>query len=290
MPDVLIATCAELPKGDEDYGLLSLALTEHGVSSEWVAWDDPAVDWGQSLVVIRSTWDYTARRQQFVAWARSVPRLCNPAEVVEWNSDKTYLRDLAAAGVPVVPTDWSAPGEPVALPDTGEYVIKPSVGAGSMGAGRFRAGPGSAAAASEHAAGLHRAGRTVMVQPYLGQVDSAGETALIYLDGQFSHSVRKGAMLPEGVVHGVDSRSLYVPERISARPASAAEFEVAEQTLAAVRARFGALLYARVDLLPSPDGPRLVELELTEPSLFLAEVPGSADRLAAAIAARLVST
>jgi glutathione synthase/RimK-type ligase-like ATP-grasp enzyme len=288
--DVLIATCAELPKGDDDYAGLSLALTEQDVASEWVSWDDPAVDWAQSLVVIRSTWDYTARREQFLAWARSVPRLCNPVEVVEWNSDKTYLRDLGTGGVPVVPTAWSAPGEPVVVPDAGEFVIKPSVGAGSRGAGRFRAGPGIEAAVREHAAGLHRAGRTVMVQPYLGQVDSAGESALIYIEGQFSHCVRKGAMLPEGVVHGVDSHSLYVPEVISARPASPAELEVAEQTMAVVRARFGSLLYARVDLLPSPDGPRLVELELTEPSLFLTEAPGSADRLAAAIAARLVST
>ena len=292
MPDVLLATCAHLPQGDEDADLLTSALADSGVAARWAVWDAPG-DWSGAPVVIRSTWDYTFRRDEYLSWARSVQQLHNPFEVVAWNSDKTYLRDLSAAGVRIVPTVWAAPGEVVALPETGEYVVKPSVGAGSRGAGRFTAGStagsaGGSAAAAAHVADLHDAGRVVLVQPYLGGVDTHGETALIYLDGEFSHAVRKGAMLPAGVVHPVNGYELFVEERITPHVADAAELCAGEVAMRAVRERFGTdLLYARVDLLPSPDGPALVELELTEPSLFLGHDPKAASRFAAAIARRI---
>jgi hypothetical protein len=287
---IAIATCRELPDGDEDAGLLRTALSDRGLAGEWRDWRDPAVDWaGYDLVIIRSTWDYTSDLQTFLDWAARVPRLDNPLPVLTWNTDKVYLRDLAAAGVPVVPTSWAGPGEPVELPAAGEFVVKPSVGAGSKGAGRFAAGDRTAL---DHAARLHEAGRTVMVQPYLGQVDTDGETALIYLDGRFSHAIRKGAMLPELSVNELDvqySRSLYVDERITARTPSKAELALGEAALGSVRDRFGGdLLYARVDLLPTSDGPVVIELELVEPSLFLEFADGGADRLADAIAGRLV--
>ncbi|HJQ42392.1 MAG TPA: hypothetical protein VJ831_04865 [Jatrophihabitantaceae bacterium] len=285
-PLALLATCAELPTGDEDADALNAALAAHGVHARWQVWNDPDADWSAPLTVLRSTWDYTPVREQFLQWTRSVPNLANPVDVLEWNSDKTYLRDLAAAELPIVPTTWAAPGDVVALPVDGEYVVKPSVGAGSRGAGRFAVGQDDAAHA--HVAQLHDAGRVVLVQPYLGDVDAVGETALIYVDGAFSHAVRKGAMLPEGVVHPVDSHELFVEERITAHDATPDERAVGQRVTQFVRQRFGAdLLYARVDLLPSADGPLLVELELTEPSLFLGYSDGAADRFASAIAARV---
>jgi glutathione synthase/RimK-type ligase-like ATP-grasp enzyme len=286
MTDVLIATCADLPRGDEDADVLAAALTTRGLVAEWAVWDDPSVDWTGALVVIRSTWDYTPRRAEFLEWARTVGRLHNPPEVLAWNSDKLYLRDLAGAGVPIVPTFWAAPGEPVTLPDTPEFVIKPSVGAGSRGAGRFTAEQADAARA--HAAALHDAGRTVMAQPYLSGVDAAGETALIYLDGRFSHAVRKAPMLPKGTVHDLSSYSLYVDETIGARVPHEAELAVGDAAMQVLRTRFGGeLLYVRVDLLPGEDGPVVIELEATEPSLFLVHADGAAERLAAAIARRV---
>ncbi|WP_375475988.1 RimK family alpha-L-glutamate ligase [uncultured Jatrophihabitans sp.] len=292
MPDVLLATCADLPHGDEDAELLTAALRRAGVDPHWAAWTDPAVDWSAGLTVLRSTWDYTAKRERFLDWVRALPQVANPADVVVWNTDKVYLRDLAAAGVPIVETAFAAPGEPVAFPVDGEVVVKPSVGAGSRGAGRFTADRRSAAA--EHAAALHAAGRTVLVQPYLADVDDAGETALIHVDGRFTHAIRKGPMLPAGVAHPVQGHELYVEERIDARAPAPAELEVAAAALAHVRDRFDAVpLYARVDLLPSPAGPVVIELELVEPSLFLSyaadggpDALSPADLLAAAIAAR----
>ena len=194
---IALVTCAQLA-GGEDAQELDAALSALGMQSTWQVWNDPAVDWpALGLAILRSTWDYPRDRRAFLAWAESVPRLANAVDVVAWNSDKRYLGDVAAAGIPVVPSEWSDPGEPVNLP-TGEFVVKPSVGAGSRGVGRF--GPDAHAAARSHAAALHDAGRVVMVQPYLADVDTAGETALIYFDGAFSHAVRKAPMLPEATV------------------------------------------------------------------------------------------
>ncbi len=287
MPSVALATCRDLPSGDEDGDALVSALAATGVDARWQVWDEPSAQWSGELVVVRSTWDYTADRAAFLAWARSVPRVANPAQVMAWNSDKTYLRDLAEAGVPIVPTTWAAPGEPVELPVTCEFVVKPSVGAGSKGAGRFRST--AIAEAHAHVAHLHDASRVVLVQPYLADVDSVGETSLVYLDGVFSHAIGKAAMLPAATVNPLDpgfSASLFVEERISAREASAREREVGEQVMAYLADHVGVLLYARVDLLPAPDGPRVLELELTEPSLFLGYSHGAADRFARAIASR----
>ena len=90
---VALATCAELPQLGEDEPLLLDALRDRGIDAEPAVWDDPGVDWAarSSLVVVRSAWDYAPRRDEFVAWARSLPRLLNPADVIAWNTDKRYL-------------------------------------------------------------------------------------------------------------------------------------------------------------------------------------------------------
>jgi hypothetical protein len=284
MAAVVLATCADLPDGDEDASALLAALDRAGVSGRFGVWTDPAATWTDALVVLRSTWDYAPRRGEFLSWAWSVPRLVNPLPVVEWNTDKTYLADLEAAGVPVVPTVVVPPGANADLPASGEFVVKPSVGAGSRGAGRFSAE--RAEAARGHVAALHASGHTALVQPYLHAVDDAGERALVYLDGTFSHAITKGAMLAPSAAHAIAGADLYVEERISAAVASSDERAVADAAVAFAAARFGVPLYARVDLLPSADGPVVVELELTEPSLFLTYGEGAADRFAAAIASR----
>jgi hypothetical protein len=120
-----------------------------------------------------------------------------------------------------------------------------------------------------------------MVQPYLAGVDSYGETAALYIGGAYSHSVRKGPMLDGPDLGDV---GLYKDEAITVRVPTPAELQVAERALAAVPGGSDRLLYARIDMIPGPAGdPVLVELELTEPSLFLATAPGAADRFAAAI-------
>ena len=280
MKRVALATCAALPDLDPDEQLLLEPLRTLGVAAEPAVWDDPDVDWPAfDLVVIRSTWDYTARRDAFLAWARSVPRLANPADIVAWNTDKHYLADLAAAGVPVVPTDWIEPGQQVDLPATGVHVLKPGVGAGSVDAALFdMAATHEAELARAHAQRLLETRQAVMVQPYLERIDEHGEAALIFFDGEFSHAVTKGAMLADQreLVSG-----LYKAEVITPRSAGAAEMQVARRALAATPGGVQRLAYARVDLVPGRDGaPLVIEIELTEPSLFLATAPGSAERFA----------
>jgi hypothetical protein len=286
MRPVLLATCAAVPDGDEDAPALLTALDARGIAARFAVWNDPSVDWSGALSVLRSTWDYTLRRTEFLEWAATVAQLHNRADVVLWNSDKVYLHELEDAGVPVTPTQVVPPGDRPQFPDDAEFVVKPSVGDGSRGAGRFVAAAAPQAAA--HAAALHAAGRTVLVQPYLSGVDEAGETALIYFSGTLSHAIRKGPMLAADTAHDIDERSgLFIDENISARDPSAAELAVGERTVQFLRARFGDdPLYARIDLLPGPSGPVVVEVELTEPSLFLSYRAGAADRFADAIARR----
>ncbi|HKT03176.1 MAG TPA: hypothetical protein VJT31_26910 [Rugosimonospora sp.] len=288
-PRVALVTCAEFPDLFDDDQALIPALAARSVAGEPAVWDDPAVDWpGYDLAVLRSTWDYTPRRDEFVAWARRVPHLANPAAVVAWNTDKRYLAGLAAAGVPVVPTRYLEPGtEPWQPPEHGEYVLKPAVSAGSRDTGRYDlAEPEQRALAVAHAQRLRGAGATVMVQPYLRAVDADGETALMFFRGGYSHAIRKAALLA-GPYRGLDA--LFKAEDITPRDADPAQLSVAERALAAVPGvRPADLLYARVDLIPGADGqPLLVELELAEPSLFLDQAPGSADRFADAIAAHV---
>lgn len=287
---IALASCLPLPTGDDDDLALLPALAELGVQASMVPWDQPGVDWSQfDATVLRATWNYTLRRDDFLAWAASVPRLFNPLPVVVANSDKSYLAELAAAGLPVTATGLIPIGAEPEFPDAGEFVLKPSVGAGSRGAGRFDAArPGALDAAREHVRALHEAGRTVLVQPYLAGVDVEGETGLIFVDGVFSHAIRKGPMLGPEIRHRVDGPAYVLEDSIGAREPSEAELAVAKRVLAHASAALDAeLLYARIDLLPGPDGPVVGELELVEPSLYLAFSDPAAGLLAAAISARL---
>lgn len=280
---VALVTAQAARNLDEDLPLLSAALARRGVEAEVVVWDDPAVEWRRfARIVVRSTWDYTVRRGKFLSWAgraAAAAALHNPLPLLRWSTDKRYLADLAAAGVAIVPTVFCAPGQPASFPD-GAFVIKPSIGAGSVGAARFAAD--GHAAAREHLARLHDARQVALIQPYLAEIDRRGETALIYFGGSFSHAVRKAAIL-SGDLRMVGD--LFAAEQIVPTVPTAAERALADAALAVVPRRTPAL-YARVDLVPGDDGaPRLLELELCEPSLFLAHEPGAADRLAAAIMA-----
>lgn len=285
MPRVALATCAELPDLDADDALLVEPLTTRGVEPIAAVWDDPALDWTAfDLTVVRNTWDYIGRRDAFLDWTRSVPRLANPADVIAWNTDKRYLSELEAAGLPIVPTVFVAPADVLdGDHDTPEVVVKPTVSAGSQDTLRHIAH--DRAGIAEHIARLHAIGKTAMVQPYLDAVDETGETSLLYFGGVFSHAIRKGPMLLLGEVKDPD---LFYLEEITPREPSADERALADRVVAYVTERFETPLYARVDLLPTADGsPTIIELELTEPSVFVGFGEGAPDRFADAIAAVL---
>ncbi|WP_427167274.1 ATP-grasp domain-containing protein [Streptomyces sp. C1-1] len=276
MPRVALVTYdpGPQPHRDRDLPVLRDALRAAGARADVVAWDDTGTDWAAyDLAVIRSTWDYSWRAAEFTAWAHkcgTLTRLANPADIVAWNTDKRYLGDLAAAGVPVVPTRYLAPGAAPDLPDGHEYVVKPTSGAGARYAARYL--PEERETAVRHLARMHEEGFTAMVQPYMRAIDTGGERALQFFGGRLLHASRKRAVLAPGTAYDADK--VAHPDLEPWRP-TPAELAVAERALAAVPDAAG-LLYARVDLVDGEDGePVVMELELVEPNLFLFLHPGS---------------
>jgi glutathione synthase/RimK-type ligase-like ATP-grasp enzyme len=283
-PRVALATCAAFPDGDEDDAGIPAAI---GGDVTFAIWDDPDVDWSSyDLVVVRSTWDYQGQRDAYLDWARAIgERLVNPVAVLEWNTDKRYLSELTGAGLPVVETAFVAPGEKLVAP-AGEYVVKPTVSAGSRDTARFGADTdpeADAARAVALVAEIHASGRTAMVQPYVASVDERGETALLFFDGAFSHAIHKGPLLARGSEPTTD---VFAAEHIRPREATDAEREVGARVVAWATEHLGvdALTYARVDVVEDAAGaPMVLELELTEPSLFFAGDPARVARFASAV-------
>jgi glutathione synthase/RimK-type ligase-like ATP-grasp enzyme len=282
---IALASTSAARKFDEDHAPLAAALEALGLIVEAPSWDDEQVDWKRyDLVLPRATWNYTNDYPKFLRWLDQVARdswLLNDAATVRWSTNKRYLLDLSAAGLATVSTSVCAPGEAWFAPDVAEYVVKPAVGAGSRGAHRYLARDESAARL--HVAALHAEGREVITQPYLDDVDTYGETAMVCFEGHFSHAVRKGPLLSLG--HDSDP-DLFLAEQMSVRQASSAERVLVERVLAWLAPRNP--LYARIDLIRDRAGvPYILELELAEPSLFFALAPGSAARFAGVIERRL---
>ena len=264
-PRIVLAGCPALPEGDGDDDGLVAALRTRGLQARWLAWDDEKT-LDADVVILRATWDYIERLDEFLAWTGRVRNLLNGQKVVAWNTDKRYLTDLAKAGVPTLPSRFFAPGERVRLP-AGEVVVKPAVGAGSVGAQRFI----SADAARGHAAELQADGRTVLVQPYDPRVED-GETALVFIAGRQSHAFTKGPILPPpGKAPVFDDSGTYAEESLTPAEPDFELWDVGHAALAAAAEHLGMavddLLYARVDVLGGPSDPQLLELELVEPSL-----------------------
>jgi len=276
---VAIATCA-VENIDPDATPLLDALGAVGVTGELAVWDDPSVEWNAfDLVVIRSTWDYAPRRAAFLEWARAIDRLANAYEVVEFSSDKHYLDVLASRGHRVVKSFFCDVGDEAVFPEA-DFVVKPSVGAGSLDAERY--GADEVDLARRHVARLHAEGRDVLIQPYVASVDAHGERALIYVDGTFSHAMTKAAMLN---VTEPDRNALFRREQMSLAEGEADAVAFADAVLEDLG--FASLLYARADLVRDEGAWALMELELVEPSLFLTFYPAAATALAAGIARRL---
>jgi hypothetical protein len=291
--NVAIATVEWLPEEFNDDELLIAALRARGAKASAVPWDSPSADWrAYDLVVIRSTWDYARRHDEFLAWVDEIgDRLSNAPALVRWNSDKRYLADLAGAGFPVVATTYVGPGDGVPSL-SGEVVVKPAVSAGGRDTGRF--GPGVHADAIELIRDIGASGRMAMVQPYLESVDAEGEAAIVFIDGRFSHGLRKRAVLKtEGVAPTRDDRigaaeAMYDPDLMTTASPADDELGAAAEIVDYLARRFeGQPLYARVDLARDAEGaPVVLELEAVEPSLYLVLVEGAAENLANAIVAR----
>jgi hypothetical protein len=277
MLDVALATCVSTPEVDNDLQPLLDALREAGLSAEALAWDDPSAEFASArLTLLRSTWNYSERPAAFLEWlgrTAACSSLWNPEATVRWNAHKSYLLDLEARGVPVVATHLTRRGDPVALADItrargwSEVVVKPAVSGGSRAT--IRVGPDDLARGEAHLRMLV-AREDVLVQPYQRSVEGHGERAIVTVERNPMHAVRKSP------------RFLGDPESVSeAVPIEDDEREVVARALGAVP---GPLLYARVDVARDPDGhPRVMELELIEPSLFFLQSPRTLEAYVGAV-------
>jgi glutathione synthase/RimK-type ligase-like ATP-grasp enzyme len=270
-----IATCTTLPEVDVDEEPLARAVAAAGIDATLVAWDDPHADWDAPIpTLLRSTWNYALAIDDFLAWVSRVSAIAplwNPPEVVRTNVHKRYLLELAARGVPVIPTTLVPRGEmDLAAVDTDRFVIKPEVGAGSLDTRTFRRGDVDAI---EHLTMITARG-AALVQPYVVSVEDYGERSMIWIDGDLTHSIRKSPRFS-----GDD-------ERIDGPfPIADDERVVAEAALAPYVDK---ILYGRVDLARDGAGnPMVMELELVEPSLFFARHPPSLDRFVDALVREL---
>lgn len=267
---------------DDDEPIALAALRQGGLEVDVVDWHDPDVAWsGYDRAVLRSTWDYPQRLDEFLTWLESVADVTdvvNPVPVVRWNLDKHYLADLDAAGVPVIPTTFVERGDTASFPDGG-FVVKPAVGAGSRDVASY--GPDEHETAAAHVARLQGRGESVLIQPLVDSVAADGEWPLVFFGGEYSHAASKRVVLPRA--GEVDD--LFVEEANSAHTATPAQIETARAAMDAVVARFGVPAYARVDLVRAgPDDHQVLEVELIEPSLFLPQAePAAALRLATAL-------
>jgi glutathione synthase/RimK-type ligase-like ATP-grasp enzyme len=280
VPRILLATYQLMPDGETGGAGVIAALAERGVDAAWARWDDPAVDWaGADAVAVRSTWDYYRRTEEFLAWTRGVPRLLNGAEVIAWNADKAYLRDLADAGVPTVPTGLLddttlVDGLAGALTEWGTVVVKPRTGAGGVGVCVV------SSTSDESLEGLVAA--PWVVQPLVESVRTAGETSVFVFGGAAVSQVRK-------VPGGTDIRvnELYGGSVRSAVPTPEHRELAMSAVATAERIHGRAIDYARVDVLSHDGGLVVSELELIEPGLYLDVEPANAGHFADLVAGLL---
>ena len=264
MNDVLLATCTDLPDGEPGGAALLEACAAAGITTQWVAWDDPSVDWSSAPVAARATWDYHHRLDEFLEWARSVPRLLNGADVFAWNTDKSYLVELQEAGLPVVPS-IVAPNA-VALADALSRfetpVLKPTVAAGGMGLHVIA--PDSM---------LSDIGEPPwLVQPLIESVRTTGEISIFVFGGEPVAQLQKTPAAGEVRVneeHGGTITAVPLDPELAATARSVVQ---AVESL-----KDFSLSYARVDLMSYDDRWVLSELEVTEPGMYLDVAPGNAE-------------
>ncbi len=287
--NIALATYDHLPDWQNDETPLHAALESLGHDVRAPSWTDPSVDWsGFDACVLRTTWDYMERHDEFAAWTERVSaetRLFNPLPVVRWNSHKSYLRDLAGRGVRTVPTVWLETGATVDLCATlaergwSRAFLKPAIGATARETLRFTDRAADLAAAQAHVDRL-LAVEDMLLQPYLAKVETEGEVSAIFIDRAFSHAVRKRPVPGDYRVQD-DFGAHDEPTTLTAG-------DIADARRALDATGFDDLLYARADFLRDDDGALcLTELELIEPLLFFRHDTGAARRLAEALHARL---
>lgn len=271
---------------DYDMPLIIDAFKRTHVEADVIFWDNAHPDWSMyDVVVLRSPWTYMEKVKPFIEFCQKVEQssvLLNPLSVIEWNSDKSYLKLLEKQGVPIVPTEiiYSETEIQAALAslqdsewEINEVVIKPTVGAYSFGVVRLSID--NSEKITQHVRYLLQLEKGVIFQPYLNTIEKHGETNMIYFDNTYSHAIKKEPLLAERGNQKPDM------EFRTLKDANSEEKALAKRILDIVQSNLELskpLLYARLDFIEDKNGmPLLLELEITEPSLSLPLTPKSVD-------------
>ena len=264
---------------------LSTALALAGVTAVPTAWTDHVEDasglTGYPLVLGVLTWGYYERHADWLAatklWGEAGVRIANPASVLGWNSDKSYLRRLEATGIAIPPTAWSDQVTQAEVDaafnhfGTDTLVVKPTVSGGAWKTAKVSRGQ-TLTDAPDGAA---------MIQPFLPELVADGELSLLFFGGRLSHAVMKRAKAGDFRVQvQYGGEYVHVPEP----PADAVD--LATRVLAAIEEP---LLYARIDMVKSATGWVLMEAELIEPDFYLSQAPDGGRLFAEAVRTRLAS-
>ncbi|WP_250506422.1 ATP-grasp domain-containing protein [Bowdeniella massiliensis] len=297
-PRVTLVTGRELPELSEDDQVLPPLLEERGIDVQIAIWDDPDVNWDEAgLCIIRTVPDYAPRRKEFFEWAHTVPKLLNNPTILEWNSDKHYLHELAGRGLPTIETTWLEVHQDLSkhqvhtrFPAGGDFVVKPAVSSGQHSTGRYTAREAySRMAAIQHAMEILDNGHAAMVQRYLVSMEERGEISLIFFNGLLSHAVEKDTILdsPNGArptVHRnrAHPHAITSGERTRGEDVRAALHESIKQLLG----RDEQLIYCRIDMVAGDDELEILEVSLFDCNLYLTSDHKAAEAFADAIAMR----
>lgn len=258
-------------------------LTDSGMTMRVIDWEADLTEFdGVSLALLGTPWNYQDKHEAYLAKLDQLEKsgitLCNPTDVVRWNSRKTYLRELAQNGAPTIPTVWldrvGAQDIATAMDQfaCGRLVVKRQVGAGAEGQVMFsRDSLPDAEWSLDYAA---------MLQPFIATIQREGELSLIFVGGEFSHALRKEAADGDYRIQSIygGTESAYHP--------TAQEVEDARRIL--TKLPFEMPLYARIDMVRGDNDRLLVmEVELIEPYLYPEQGNELGSRLVAAITSRL---
>jgi len=271
---IALVTWRGLPELAADDRLLQQALIRRGVDARAVVWDDATVDWRAfHAIVVRSTWDYHKRVDEFRAWLDRMDGLplWNPPELLRRNIHKSYLLELEAQGVNIVPTILVRQGQPMPALPWDDVIVKPAVSATAYGIVRERKWRTGNPACPDRQDCLSSTG-DVLVQPFVPEIVEDGELSFVFLGRQFSHAVLKRPRSGDFRVQhdfGGSATRIDPPRELIAE---------AERIAATLGERW---LYARVDCVVREGQLLLMELEATEPSLFLDQA--AAERFADAL-------
>ncbi len=269
-----------------DDTLAKKALAESDIDVVGIPWDQNGIDWtGFDAVVLRSCWDYFHRPAQFLSWMETLHsqgvNLINEYRVLRWNAEKTYLRDLLAAGVTVVPTVYALQGCNISIVDILEQqawqraAIKPTISGTSLHT--WVSSPATIDYDQRRLEGLLEE-RNMMLQKYLPEIETEGEISMIYFDGKFSHAVRKMPKLGDFRVQS-DFGGTWT--------AVSPDDDILRRGHEILRASGHDSVYARIDGVVHEGAFLLMELEMIEPHLFLESDEAAPDRFAHAIRKRL---